>query len=200
MPPFSLIRDYWPALVSPELGECEPIRHLHSVLVLRGDSPAAQDGQHYRDRRTRCGGRGQNANTVGTSSLAPLLHHEPAALFLIQVECLHGCGLGARPVRGIDEAQGLGALADQRRTPGAKRGACLAFDLRVRERNDMDTPKPRSRGSSPMHEPQASPEHHDKHRRHSDSDRNIKQSIAHGSPLLLGQASARHARKLLNGG
>src|SRR5262249_36941299 len=42
-------RDYGPAFVSPELGECEPIRHLHSVLVLRGDGPAAHDGEHHRN-------------------------------------------------------------------------------------------------------------------------------------------------------
>jgi hypothetical protein len=38
-----------------------------------------------------------------------------------------------------------------------------------------------------MHEPQASPEHHDKHGRHGDSDRNIKQSIAHGGAPSRGQ-------------
>ena len=37
---------------------------------------------------------------------------------------------------------------------------------------------------SPMHEPQGSPEHHDKHGRHGHSDRNIKQGIAHESPPL----------------
>jgi hypothetical protein len=51
-----------------------------------------------------------------------------------------------------------------------------------------------------LREPQASPEHHGKHGRHSDSDRNIKQSIAHGSPFWLGQTSARDARKLPNSG
>src|SRR5262245_25955473 len=37
-------RDYWPAFVSPELGECESARYLHSVLVLRGNGCPAQDG------------------------------------------------------------------------------------------------------------------------------------------------------------
>jgi uncharacterized membrane protein len=41
-----------PTLVPPELGEREPSRHLHGVLVirgvLRGDGPASQDGEHDR--------------------------------------------------------------------------------------------------------------------------------------------------------
>src|SRR6516165_1561891 len=38
-------RDYWPAFVSPELGQCEPAGHLQGVLVLRGNGRAAQDGE-----------------------------------------------------------------------------------------------------------------------------------------------------------
>src|SRR5262245_54115029 len=37
-----------PIFVSPELREREAIRHLHSVLVLRGNGPAAQEGEHCR--------------------------------------------------------------------------------------------------------------------------------------------------------
>ena len=39
--------DDLPVLVSPELREREPIRHLHSVPILRGDGPIAQDNEHY---------------------------------------------------------------------------------------------------------------------------------------------------------
>jgi hypothetical protein len=42
-------RDYWPAFVSPELGEREPAGHLKGVLVLRGNGRAAQDEEHSRD-------------------------------------------------------------------------------------------------------------------------------------------------------
>src|SRR5262249_61165309 len=45
--------DNLPALVSPELGEREPTRHLHGVLVLRGDGPAAQHGHHDRNDQRR---------------------------------------------------------------------------------------------------------------------------------------------------
>ena len=42
--------DILPVFVSPELGEREPVRHSHGVLglatVLRGNRPAAQDGEH----------------------------------------------------------------------------------------------------------------------------------------------------------
>src|SRR3984893_17729236 len=42
-------RNGLPAVVSLELGEREPIRHLESVLVLGGYGPAAhQDHEHYR--------------------------------------------------------------------------------------------------------------------------------------------------------
>ena len=42
-----------PAFVSPELREREPIRHLHSVLVLRREGHAAQGGEGYRNDRNR---------------------------------------------------------------------------------------------------------------------------------------------------
>jgi hypothetical protein len=41
--------DSLPVFVTLELRKREPIRHLHSVLVLRGNGPAAQEGE--RDRR-----------------------------------------------------------------------------------------------------------------------------------------------------
>src|SRR4030095_1849204 len=37
--------DGLPCFVSPELREREPARHFHGVLVLRGNSEAAQDGE-----------------------------------------------------------------------------------------------------------------------------------------------------------
>jgi hypothetical protein len=37
--------DNLPVFISPELGEREPARYLHAVLVLRGYGLAAQDGQ-----------------------------------------------------------------------------------------------------------------------------------------------------------
>jgi hypothetical protein len=40
-----------PVFLSPELGEREPVRHLHSVLVLRGNSPAAEDGEYNRNNK-----------------------------------------------------------------------------------------------------------------------------------------------------
>src|SRR5262245_47444623 len=42
--------DDLPGFVSLELGECETIRHLHSVLVLSGNGPLAQNGErHHKD-------------------------------------------------------------------------------------------------------------------------------------------------------
>ena len=38
-----------PVFLSPELGEREPVRHLRSVLVLRGNSLAAEDGEYNRN-------------------------------------------------------------------------------------------------------------------------------------------------------
>src|SRR5262249_26177537 len=53
--------DSLPDFVAPELREGEPVRHLHSVLVLRGNGPAAQrceqsDCDRARDKRVhhRC--------------------------------------------------------------------------------------------------------------------------------------------------
>ena len=46
-------RDYRPVLVSPELREREPARDLHSVFVLRGNSPAAEDSERYRNDHNR---------------------------------------------------------------------------------------------------------------------------------------------------
>jgi hypothetical protein len=41
-----------PALVSPELGEREPIRHFEGVLILGGDRrPGGHAGERYRDTR-----------------------------------------------------------------------------------------------------------------------------------------------------
>src|SRR5262249_26834541 len=39
--------DGLPSFVAPELGERQPARHSHAVLVLRGNSKAAQDGEPY---------------------------------------------------------------------------------------------------------------------------------------------------------
>jgi hypothetical protein len=39
--------------VSPKVREREAIRQLQGVLVLRGNGPAAQYGEHYRNSRNR---------------------------------------------------------------------------------------------------------------------------------------------------
>src|SRR5262245_31702087 len=42
--------DDLPGFVSLELGECETVRHLHTVLVLSGNGPLAQNGErHHKD-------------------------------------------------------------------------------------------------------------------------------------------------------
>ena len=65
--------DCRPVFVSPELGEREPIRHLHSVLVLRGNGPAAQDGEHDCNDGACSGGRGQNARAVGNAGVLSVI-------------------------------------------------------------------------------------------------------------------------------
>ena len=46
-------RDHRPVLVSPEFREREPIRHLQSVLVLRGNrGTSRQDGDRHRNAQT----------------------------------------------------------------------------------------------------------------------------------------------------
>src|SRR5262245_7953178 len=42
-------RDNLPIFVTLELGEREPTRHLHSVLVLRGNGRATQDDEYSRN-------------------------------------------------------------------------------------------------------------------------------------------------------
>jgi hypothetical protein len=50
--------DYRPAFVSPELGECEPIRHFDGVLVPGGNrSPGDHDGERYLMIDALCRGR-----------------------------------------------------------------------------------------------------------------------------------------------
>ena len=71
---------------------------------------------------------------VGTSSLAPLLHHEPAALLGVEVECLHGGGLScclilgdhAPKISGGYVPEILAALADQRDAPTPELGRLCA--------------------------------------------------------------------------
>jgi hypothetical protein len=43
-----------PVFVSAEVGKREPIRHLDSVLVLRRNGFASQDGEHYGNGRACC--------------------------------------------------------------------------------------------------------------------------------------------------
>src|SRR5262245_1859803 len=47
--------DNLPIFVSPELRECETIRHLHSMLVLRGNGSADKDGEHDRNHHHQPG-------------------------------------------------------------------------------------------------------------------------------------------------
>jgi hypothetical protein len=47
--------DELPVFVSPELGEGEPVRHLHSVLVLRRKGEAAHGGKQQYDTHDRRG-------------------------------------------------------------------------------------------------------------------------------------------------
>src|SRR5262249_49573942 len=61
--------DRMPVLVSPELGEREPVRHLHRVLVLRGYGPDAEDGEHQPHGDT-CSG---DAHRGGAPKLTPVL-------------------------------------------------------------------------------------------------------------------------------
>ena len=64
--------DVFPVFVSREVREREPVRHLHSVLVLRGNGFASQEGEHYRNGRSG-GGRGQNATRFENGDMIILL-------------------------------------------------------------------------------------------------------------------------------
>ncbi len=68
----SLTATVFPVFVSPEVREREPVRHLHSVLVLRGNGFASQEGEHYRNGRSG-GGRGQNATRFENGDMIILL-------------------------------------------------------------------------------------------------------------------------------
>jgi hypothetical protein len=48
-------RNNLPIFVSPELGEREPIRHFHTVLVVSGNGSAAEDGEYDLRVKMRAG-------------------------------------------------------------------------------------------------------------------------------------------------
>jgi hypothetical protein len=48
-----------------------------------------------------------------TQASAPLLHHEPFALFFSEAEGAHGSGFGYFAARGVNVAEDLAMLADE---------------------------------------------------------------------------------------
>ena len=95
-----------PVFVSPELGEREPIRHLHSVLVLRGNGLAAQDGRHYRrdHHQPGCNFRHAHASAVLEVKLFKRCLHgaRRARLNSPQAERIHANNVAGGSLRSID--------------------------------------------------------------------------------------------------
>ncbi len=63
-------------------------------------------------------------STPRNTLLSALLHHKPAALFVIEIEFPHGGSFGRLTAWGLHVPEDLSALADERRAPGA--GSCGA--------------------------------------------------------------------------